>query len=199
MKSVAERLASAGYVVATPSLFARLGEDVLEYADHDRAVELLGRLTTVDILEDVRSAFDQLTVRSDVAAAGVGVLGFCFGGRCAFLAATELKVACSVSFYGPGIAAPDPDGPLARAAGLRAPMLLVFGGLDPLIPTAARTRIAKELAEHGKDHEIETYPLVGHAFFNDARPDRYDEGAARAAWARTLDFLGRHTGGPHPA
>jgi carboxymethylenebutenolidase len=194
IRSVASRLASEGFVVGAPSLFARLGEGAIRYSDHTHAVDLLSRLTNADILADARSAHDQLTARSDVEPSRVSALGFCFGGRCAFLAATELDLACAVSFYGPGIAAPGADGPLARAAGLGAPVLFVFGGLDPLIPDEARDRIAHVLGRRGKDHEIVTYPLAGHAFFNDARTDRYDGEAADHAWKRTLAFLRKHNG-----
>lgn len=193
--SVADRLAAEGFVVGAPSLFARLGEEVIPYSDHTRAVELLARLTNADVLADARSAQEQLAARADVDPARMAALGFCFGGRCAFLAATELDLACAVSFYGPGIAASGPDGPLARAATLGAPVLFIFGGLDPLIPDAARDRITRELDRHGKDHEIVTYPLAGHAFFNDGRADRHDPDAAGRAWERTLAYLRQHTSG----
>jgi carboxymethylenebutenolidase len=189
---VAARLAAEGFVVAAPSFLHRLGVDAIPYDEHERAVGLIGMLTADDIIDDAQRAYRAVQARDDVDGARVAALGFCFGGRCAYLAATELDLAASVSFYGVGIAAADGSGLLGDAKP-RTPMLFVFGDADPLIPEAARATIAEVVVGDDARHEMVTYGGAGHAFFNDARPDRHDPVAAAQAWACAIGFLRRHT------
>jgi carboxymethylenebutenolidase len=192
IEDVAKRFAAEGYVVAAPSLYHRLGVDTVPYHEHDRAVGLLSRLTTEDIVVDMTLAHGELVARADVDPDRVTAVGFCFGGRCSYLAASELDLAAAVSFYGVGIASPGPGNLLDRARSLRSPMLFLFGGDDPLIPAEARSALADALAPSDTLHEIVTYTDAGHAFFNDTRVDRHHAGAAAEAWKRTLAFLHRH-------
>lgn len=191
MKSVAARLAAEGYVVAAPSLFHRLGVDTLPYAEHERAVAMLGQLAEDDVVADMRATYDQVVARDDVDATRVAALGFCFGGRCAFLAAATLPLAASVSFYGPGIAAL-----VDRVPAVDAPLFLVFGEEDPLIPADARAAVTGALEAAGKPYEVFVASDAGHAFFNDARADRYQPDAAAEAWKRALAFLDAGLGRP---
>src|SRR6185295_12975328 len=124
-------------------------------------------------------------------ATGGAVVGFCYGGAHAFLAATnpELGIAGAVGFYGAlkgerlGIPAPKD-----RAADAVCPVLALFGGADEGIPAADREVFAANLQRAGVDHEIVVYDGAPHSFF-DRKQDEFADASADA-WRRTLGFLG---------
>ena len=88
-----------------------------------------------------------------------------------------------VPFYGP---APD-NADFARA---RAAVLGIYAELDARV-NASRERAEAALKRAGLTHEIRTFPGADHAFFNDTGP-RYNEQAAREAYAAVLGWFGRH-------
>ena len=70
--------------------------------------------------------------------------------------------------------------------------MIHYAGLDERI-NAGWPAYEAALMEHQKAYTVHFYPSVNHGFHNDTTP-RYDEAAARLAWARTLEFFGRHLG-----
>ena len=194
IRDVCRRFAAEGYVVAAPSTFHRFGVDTVPYEDKASAIQLISKLTPDQIVSDASAALVLLTAEPDVDGARIGCVGFCFGGRCAFLAATLPGIKASVPFYGGGIASDAPDAPITRAADVHAELLLLFGADDESIPAEQRDRLAEELSRHGKRFESVVYDGAGHAFFNDSRPDRHHAPSAEDAWTRTLEFLRRRLG-----
>jgi carboxymethylenebutenolidase len=69
-----------------------------------------------------------------------------------------------------------------------------YGEDDPSISQEQAEALEAQLREAGVEVETFFYPGSGHAFFNDARPEAYNEEAARQAWIRTLEFLRKHLG-----
>jgi carboxymethylenebutenolidase len=127
----------------------------------------------------------------------LGVIGFCVGGRFAFLANARLpnRFKAAVSIYGGSIApaGSDPFGrtpPIVHAQQLQAPQLLIYANRDPSIPIDEHTRIAQRLATLGKRYVLSVYPDVTHGFCCEERASFHPE-SARAAIAETADFLHR--------
>ena len=130
----------------------------------------------------------------------VGVIGYCSGGRQAFLAALELDVQAAVDCYGAFVLHEPPEGfpirvrPLADRVGeLRAPLLGLFGDDDRNPSPAEVDELEALLREHGKTHEFHRYDDAGHAFFSVDRP-AYRQAAAADGWQRVDDFFRRHLG-----
>jgi len=189
---LAARLAEAGYVTVAPELFHRQGVQTLDYAQHTDAVALISTIGAQDIIVDVRAAMEHLQHAENIAPARCAVVGFCFGGRAAFTAATALpNLGATVVFYGPGIAS-GPHAVLDRVDAMRAPIQLHVGGVDPTIPPEQVRMTAVALRAANVEFEQHVYADAGHAFVCDARPAMYRAEPAHTAWQRMLDFLAKH-------
>ncbi|HXE05991.1 MAG TPA: dienelactone hydrolase family protein, partial [Bryobacteraceae bacterium] len=112
----------------------------------------------------------------------VGVVGYCFGGTLAWLAASRLRPAAAVGYYGGRIGNYVSETPVA-------PIMLHFGREDAHIPGS---EIKKIHAVH-PEIQIFVYENAGHAFNREASPG-YNANAAREARRRTIDFLNKHLG-----
>ncbi len=186
IQDVTRRLAAEGYHALAPDLFHRTGVEVLRYDEYAKAMTLIADIGAEQIIADVDAA---LPLAGEVRTA---VVGFCFGGRAAFTAATAVpELSAAVVFYGPGIAA-GPHAVLGRAGLVTAPVLLHTGAEDEAIPAEQVTATEEALRAAGARFESHVYPSAGHAFACDARPDRFQAEAARQAWDRTYRFLGEH-------
>ncbi|MET7461402.1 dienelactone hydrolase family protein [Nonomuraea sp. NPDC005501] len=195
-KHLAVRLAEQGHPAVAIDYYGRTA------ADDDRGeafpiMEHVTRLGRDTIQADIMAAADRLG-RPAVA------LGFCMGGRNAFLAsAPRFGFAGVIGFYGaPGIAGPYGPGPTQHAAELSAPVLGLFGGADEGIPAEQVAEFGQALAAAGVRHELVTYPGAPHGFFDAAHtaPSEHathtapsghgaHEAASADAWRRVLDFL----------
>lgn len=179
IRRVVDGYARDGYVAIAPSLFDYVESGV--ELDYDEAGVARGRALVAEVgferaLESVASAAQA------IASAGrKGVVGYCWGGTVAFLAATRLGLP-AVVYYG-GRSVPF----LAERA--QAPLLFHFGERDPIIPPADRE---KHVAAQPQA-EFHVY-AAGHGFNCDARAD-YDAGAAALALQRSLAFFAHNLGG----
>ena len=120
---------------------------------------------------------------------GVVALGFCMGGRVAFLmSARRFGLQGVIGFYGaPGAVGPYDSGPTGLAHELAAPILALFGEADEGITPQARAAFDGALTAAGVPHEIVTYPGAPHGFF-DAHQEG-QEAACADAWERVLAFV----------
>lgn len=191
IQDVAHRLAAEGYMVAAPHLFHRQPIELFDYADLPAAKQALGRLRVAEVVSDIRAAVSWLGSQDGSPGAPVGTIGFCFGGRASFLAATAIDgLFASVAFYGAGIAAQaDPEAPVHRADHITCPVLALYGGKDTMISADEVGRVEAALAAAEVPHQVHVYPDADHGFFCDARPANYDAASATDAWRRTLVFL----------
>jgi carboxymethylenebutenolidase len=129
------------------------------------------------VVDDIAAARDWLNERDYVQHGRIGAWGFGIGGAVAFMVAK--------------LGLPDGgDAPIKDADHLRAPLLLIFGGVDELVTPDDIRRISSRLDAAGKKYEVEIYPNVGHSFF------RQDHGTIATreiadAWDRVQAFLGR--------
>ncbi len=120
-------------------------------------------------------------------------IGFCFGGRLAFLAATYgLGLAGVIGLHGGLGPRNDLPAPADRAADMRGRVLGLFGGADPSIPPEDVSRFDAALSEAGVEHRFVSYPDTPHSFFD----RKFDQFAAEnaAAWHEVLDFVGAPAG-----
>ena len=180
IRRVADGYAGAGYLAVAPALFDRAGAGVeLGYTPEDfaRGIALKQAVPLADTLTDIAAA-----VAFAKQGGKVGVVGYCWGGYLAYMAAARVEgVAAAVGYYGGGIAG-------ALEEKLNAPVMLHFGEKDQHI-TAAHVAAIKA-ALHGTP--VFTDP-ADHAF-NRFGAAPYDEASAKLALGRTLDFFGEWVG-----
>lgn len=197
MRSVARRLAEAGFVGILPDFFRH---DPVPYNSFSGARAVASGLSDEQAMADIASTLDFLASQPYALAGKTAVVGFCMGGRLAFLAATQYpgRLQAVVDFYGARV----PGGsvhpgqtmtPLDHAAAIRCPLLLFFGDRDQSIPPEDIEAIRSRLQSFGKSFESVVYPGAGHGFFCEER-DSYHAAAAEDAWARTLKFLREQLG-----
>ena len=183
IRDVADRYAEEGYVVIAPDLFWRMEPGVeLGYggADMERAFGFYQRF---DVDQAIRDTADTVrTLRALPACTGkVGALGYCLGGKLAWLAATRTDVDCAVCYYGVGI-----EQNLDEAANLRGPVAMHFAGNDKFVPPDAVAAIRSALA--GRDVDIHVYPGVDHAFNCDQR-EAWHKPSAMMAYSRSIGLF----------
>lgn len=175
MRDVCDDYARRGYLVVAPALFDRVERGVeLDYGIEGiaRGRDLRSKIAWESSLLDVQAAIDAAGQGGAVA-----VLGYCWGGTLAYLAATRLRgLACAVSYYG-GQTTP------FAAERARVPMMMHFGEMDPRIPEAD----ILEVARHNPTIEIHKYP-ADHGFNCDSRKE-WHAASAHSALERTLSFL----------
>ncbi|PBC67385.1 carboxymethylenebutenolidase [Streptomyces sp. TLI_235] len=201
LRGICERLAAEGYAALAPDFYWRHApRGDFGYDEEGRAAgrRQMTALRREEVLADVASA--RAAVREFGGGGGTAALGFSLGGHIAVLGATAVPFDLVVSYYGGwlldgGIPLADPEPPVARSSAIAAHtgFLLGFFGADDFVMSLDEWhRVGEHLHAAGVPHEQVTYPGVGHGFFNDERPDTYDEKAATDAWQRTLAALSRH-------
>ena len=187
IKEVCDRFAGEGFTALAPDLYHGV-----KAKEPDEAAKLMMALDLEGAARDMAGAVDFLAGHEAVRGRGVGVVGFCMGGGLALWLATlrSDQVRAVVTFYGviPWEAA-QPDWSRLAAA-----VQGHFGEDDASASPDHARALEEELKQVGVDVEMFIYPNASHAFFNDSRPEAYNEEAARQAWIRTLEFLRKHLG-----
>lgn len=186
---VAERLAEEGYAAAVPDLFHR-GPPCFSFEELDRRRR---SLTDPKKLMDVSAALTYLRAQPGVQGDRIGVVGFCMGGRTAYLvAATNPEIRAAADFYGGGLLqGEDGPSPYELTANIRCPIIL-FDGEEDRHPTPQEVRkIEAELERHQVTHEVHIYPGVGHGFMSARGPRRRQE-VIDDAWSRLLSWFARY-------
>jgi carboxymethylenebutenolidase len=187
IRAVAERLAAAGYLVGAPDVFWRFApgwqaaQDEAGLADSFNVVQ---QLDAPQAITDCCAALAHLGALPGIERPAA-VLGFCLGGTLAFGVASKAAPSCCVSYYGSGV--PSMLGMIDR---INCPTLFHFGNADSFIPGEAIDTIGAALA--GRDGFVINVETAGHAFDNHESEMFYNEGAAKAAWAKTMAFLHAH-------
>ena len=192
MRAVADYYAEEGYTVLVPDLFWRIAPGIElgdRGEDFQRALGLYQRFDEALGVKDVGSALEALRARPECVGQ-TGVLGFCLGGKLAYLSACRLDgVACAVAYYGVGI-----EHALAEAAHIKGRLVLHVAERDGFCPPEAQAQIRAALG--GKDGiELYVYPGVDHAFAR-AGGEHYDRPSALMAHQRSIGAL-RAEMGPH--
>ncbi len=179
-------LAALGYVVVVPEVYWRLPDHVLPETGEDllpRAMGLVQQLDWLTAVRDVAAAV-RSTRQLDGVRAGVGLVGFCFGGGLAFNVAAVEPVEVLVSYYGSAL-----GDLLALAEEVLTPSLHHFGTADAYVPPSTQDAIRRAVTAAGA--EFHSHLGAGHAFDNPA-PEFHHPGASKVAWEATTAFLARH-------
>lgn len=183
------RLAEQGHPALAVDYFGRTAGTDPRPADFP-FMEHLGKAHKDTLFADIAAGAERL--RADGHREIVS-LGFCFGGRLAFMTAQpRFGLAAAIGLYGyPDVLFGNP-GPTQMAAELRGPILGLFGGADEGIPAEVVDAFGVALDAAGVEREFVTYPGAPHGFFELGRPDLTE--ACADAWSRILAFLGRQPG-----
>ncbi|MFJ3373405.1 dienelactone hydrolase family protein [Pseudomonas sp. NPDC086112] len=191
MREVADLLAEEGYTVLVPDLYWRQEPGVdLGYteAEFGRAYALYQGFDEALGIDDIRASLKALESLPQCKPGDLGVVGYCLGGKLAYLAACRLpEVACAVGYYGVGI-----ETALLEIEGLQGRLVLHMAEQDQFCPAEARSAIKEALGDK-KGVELYVYPGVDHAF---ARPSghHYHKPSALLAHERTVAALRRELG-----
>ena len=178
----AQMIARLGYVAFAADLY---GAGVRPTAEADCQAEAGRYYGNLPLLRDrVRAAHDHLAADPRVDATRIVVIGYCFGGSAAVeFARTGASLAGAVSFHGLLITHDPGD-----AAAITAPLLVLTGAEDPVVPDEAVVSFQAELRDAGVDFEIVTYSGAPHAFTLPEIP-LYRPTADARSWSRFRAFL----------
>ena len=187
----AEGYVAEGYVVLVPDLFWRQEAGVqLGYtpADWQRAFGYYQGFSEDKGVDDIQASLNALRARPECVGQA-GVLGFCLGGKLAYLAACHTDAAVSVSYYGVGI-----EKALDEAAHIKGHLVLHIAENDQFCPPEARSAIVAAMSGRA-DTELYVYPGVDHAFAR-VGGEHFDAASAAAAHQRSMAAL-KSALGPH--
>jgi len=190
MRSITDALAKQGYLALCPDLFWRQepGIQITDKteAEWQRAFQLFNGFDVDKGVEDLKASLDVLR-KTEGCSGKVGTVGYCLGGKLAFLMATRSSADCNVSYYGVGL-----DGILGEASKITKPAMLHIAELDKFVPPEAQKKVKDGLA--GNTHvTIHSYPGVDHAFAREGG-QHWNAQAAGLANQRSADFFRKHLG-----
>ena len=194
IRAKCDALAAEGYLALAPDLFWRfapgveLDPDVP--AEMQEALGMIAKLDQDAAIRDIEAtirAARALLPAKDGRPGKVGVVGYCLGGRLAFMAATRTDSDASVGYYGVGI-----DGLLGEAHAIANPVLLHVPQEDHFVDKATQAAMHAGLDDHPK---VTLYDYPGeHHGFAAATGTRRSPAAAEQADARTMAFFAEHLG-----
>ena len=204
MQDMADRLATAGYLVALPNLYYRAGAyepfDLSTLfsvpSERQRMSRIVGLAGPDGLGRDTGALLDALagqTGRDEP----VGCVGYCMGGNWAFrtAAAHPDRVAAAASFHGGNLATDDPGSPHRQAGRVAARLYFGVADHDGSCDPESQAELVTALSRAGVGYQLELYPGAGHGF---AVPDNpsYDEAAAQRHWARLTTLFAETLGQP---
>ncbi|MDN0201180.1 dienelactone hydrolase family protein [Streptomyces sp. S.PNR 29] len=203
LRSMADRLAGAGYTVLVPNVFYRHGRapvvelpEFIDPAARPEIFESIGpiiqSLTTELAMRDA-GAYLRWLADSPVAADGpVALTGYCMGARLALLTAGTYpdRVAAAAGFHGGRLATDGPDSPHLVAGRVTAELYFGHADQDHSLPPEQIERLENALTAAGVRHRCEVYTGAAHGY-TQADTAAYDKEADERHWAALLDLLGR--------
>jgi carboxymethylenebutenolidase len=173
IKRVADQFASQGYQAIAPAMFDRVERNVtLDYAEIEKGRQYMQRLEWPNTLADLEAAADEIR-----GAGSAAVVGYCWGGTVAHVAASELTLDAAVSYYGGGVAKMLDKKP-------RCPIMYHVGDQDASIPLNDVEKIKKANPKSA----LHVYAGAGHGFNCDERAS-YSGKDAKVAFERSIEFL----------
>jgi carboxymethylenebutenolidase len=182
-----DRLAEQGYLAIAPDLFWRLEPGIVLdpdiEAEFQRALELMGKFNQDSGIRDIEATIR--AARDRVSGGKVGAVGYCLGGRLAFMTATRTDIDATVGYYGVAI-----DGLLGEAHAIARPLLLHIAGEDRFVDKTTQQRMHETLDVHPKV-TLYDYPGQDHGFATEIGKRRSPE-AADLADSRTAAFFAKH-------
>ncbi|HEY1294013.1 MAG TPA: dienelactone hydrolase family protein [Chloroflexota bacterium] len=193
-KEVARKLAQHGYAAIAPHLFSRLGPGAWD--DLAAAARGVGGMPDAQVVGDVGAAAALLR-EQPLSNGKVGVIGFCSGGRQAYMMACKLDIDAAVDCWGGRvIAKPEelnerqPVAVIDMTPQMRCPLLGIFGNDDASPDPEQVNRTEAILRDLGKDYEFHRYDGAGHGFFATDRANYRPEQAVDG-WKKVFAFFER--------
>jgi carboxymethylenebutenolidase len=188
MRDITDALAKQGYLALCPDLFWRQQPGIQITDKTEAEWQLAFKLYTgFDVdkgVDDLKATLDHLR-KADGCSGKVGTVGYCLGGKLAYLMATRSSADCNVSYYGVGI-----EGLLGEASRITKPLLMHIAALDKFVPPEAQAKI-KEGLKSNKNVTIYSYPGVDHAFAREGG-QHWNAPAAILANQRSAEFFRKH-------
>ena len=189
MRDLADGYAKQGYTVLCPDLFWRQepGIQITDktQAEWDKAFSLFKGFDQDKGIDDLVATLEHL--RKLPGAAKAGCVGYCLGGRMAFMMAERSNIDCAVSYYGVGL-----DGLLGDAGKIKKPVLMHIAEKDQFVPPEAQKKVKEGLAGN-KNVTMHFYPGQDHAFAR-MGGEHYNKQAADEANKRTAEFFKKNLG-----
>lgn len=184
-----DKLAAEGYLALAPDLFWRLEPGVeldpdIE-SEFQTALDLMGKFDQDQGINDIQAAINFLHEKEGTAK--VGCVGYCLGGRLAFMTAARTNISASVGYYGVGI-----DGLLGEKDAIANPVMLHIPTADGFVPAETQAAMHAGLDNHPKV-TLHDYAGLDHGFATEVGKRR-DEAAATLADSRTSAFFAEHLG-----
>ncbi len=192
IKDMCRRFAKLGYYAIAPEMYARQG-DVSKMADIGTILStVVAKVPDAQVNADLDAAIAFAGASGNGDNARVGLVGYCWGGRAAWVYALHNpKLKAVVSYYGllDGMKSPiKPQDPVDFAAALKVPVLGLYAGIDGFVKPAVIDQMRAGLVKSTSGSEIVIFPNVNHGFNADYRPT-YDKSAAVYAQKLTADWL----------
>lgn len=179
IKDVCDRLAAEGFTALAPDFYGGV-----QTTEPDEAGSLMMALEIPKAAEVIKGAISAVQNDESTSTEEVGVIGFCMGGQLAmYAAAIDDRVGACVNFYG---IHPNVKPPFEK---MTSPILGIFAEHDEYASPDVVEQLSRELSSASVRHDFRTYEGAQHAFFNDDRPEVYNQESAQDAWERTLRFL----------
>ena len=186
-----DTLAAAGYLAVAPDLFWRLEPgfeaDADVEAEFKAALDMMMRYNQDKGVADIQAAIDAARAHVGGDSGRVGCVGYCLGGRLAFMAATRTNVDASVCYYGVGI-----DNLLGEAHAIANPVMLHIPTNDGFVGPEVQAAMHAGLDDHAKV-TLYDYEGLDHGFAAEMGARR-DVAAAELADSRTMAFFAEHLG-----
>ncbi len=192
IKDMCRRFAKLGYYAIAPEMYARQG-DVSKMTDIGAILStVVAKVPDAQVNADLDAAVAFAKASGSADTDRLGLVGYCWGGRAAWVYAnhnTSLKAV--VSYYGllDGMkSAIKPQDPVDFATNIKVPVLGLYAGIDGFVKPAVIDAMRAGIVKSGSGSEIVVFPNVNHGFNADYRPT-YDKTAATYAWKLTRDWL----------
>lgn len=190
MRDICDDLAKQGYVALCPDLFWRQepGIDITDQskAEWDKAFQLFGGFDLDKGIEDLKSSLAVLR-KLPGCNGKAGTVGYCLGGRLAFLMAARSDVDAAVAYYGVALA-----DHLGEVPNIRKPLLMHVATEDKFVPKDAQAKVKTAVAGN-PNITLHEYEGNDHAFAR-VGGEHYDPKAAETANKRTAGFFKTHLG-----
>ena len=203
LRSMADRLAAAGYVVLVPNVMYRAGRapvvELPDFIDPAARPEIFGSLRPIMqtltpelAMRDAEVYLDWLAASPLTTQSPAGITGYCMGAGLALRTAATYpdRVAAAAGFHGAYLATDAPDSPHLLAGAITAELYFGHADQDATNPAEQIERLDKALSEAGVPHRSETYAGAHHGF-TQADTSMYSEEAAERHWVAVLDLFAR--------
>lgn len=189
VRRAADRLAEEGYVVMAPDLFWRIEPGIdLSYSPEEWQ-RAFGLFQTFDVdkgVDDIQATITALRARPDQVG-GVGAVGYCLGGKLAFLTAARTDVDVAVAYYGVGM-----EAHVDEAHNVKVPLMFHMAELDGYAPAEARDALIAAF-DGNPNATFHVYAGQDHAFARE-EGEHYDKPSASLAYGRTIEHFHRVIG-----